>query len=149
MHVIKVEDSDKLNYKELLLLADEQMDMIEKYLYGGEMFILCDDDVKSVCIVTQEQSGVFEIKNIATDPKYQRKGYGEYLISFIVNHYKQFGRMLYVGTGNSPGILYFYERCGFVKSHIIKNFFIDNYDHPMYENREKLVDMIYLKRELS
>lgn len=36
--------------------------------------------------------------------------------------------------GNSPMTLHFYERCGFVKSHVIKNFFIDNYDHPMYED---------------
>ena len=44
--------------------------------------------------------------------------------------------------------LNFYEKCGFEKSHIAKNFFIDNYDHPMYEEGQQLVDMIYLKRKL-
>ena len=43
--------------------------MIEKYLYRGEMFALCDDDVKAICIVTQEESGVYEIKNIVTVPE--------------------------------------------------------------------------------
>ena len=61
---------------------------------------------------------------------------------------KQFGSELSVGTGDSPAILRFYERCGFVKSHVVKNFFIDNYDHPMYEDGQQLVDMIYLKRNL-
>ncbi len=32
--------------------------------------------------------------------------------------------------------------------HIIKNFFIDNYDRPIYEDGIQLVDMIYLRRTL-
>ena len=47
--------------------------MIDKYLYRGDLFALCDADVKAICLVTQEQSGVYELKNIVTVPKYQRK----------------------------------------------------------------------------
>ena len=148
MEIVKIIDSDKTNYMELLLIADEQVSMIEKYLYRGEMFALCDDDVKALCVVTQEQPGVYEIKNIVTVPKYQRKGYGQYLISSIADYYKNSGNELFVGTGDTPTILNFYEKCGFTKSHIVKNFFVDNYDHPMYEDGQQLVDMIYLKRLL-
>lgn len=148
MEIVKIPDSDKTKYLDLLLIADEQVSMIEKYLYRGDMFALRDDDVKAICIVTEEQSGVYEIKNIVTVPKYQRQGYGQHLISFIVDYYKKSGSELYVGTGDSPAILHFYEICGFERSHIVKNFFIDNYDHPMYENGQQLVDMIYLKRDL-
>ena len=42
----------------------------------------------------------------------------------------------------------FYEACGFVKSHCVRNFFIDHYDHPIYEGGVRLVDMIYLRRDL-
>ena len=148
MEIVKIIDSDKTKYMDLLLIADEQVSMIEKHLYRGEMFALCDDDVKALCVITQEQSGVYEIKNIVTVPGHQRKGYGQSLISFITDYYKQPGRELLVGTGNSPMILKFYEKCGFVKSHIVKNFFIDNYDHPMYEDGQQLVDMIFLKKHL-
>jgi len=148
MEVVKIIDSDKTKYMELLLIADEQVSMIEKYLHRGDMFALCDDGVKAICIVTQEQSGVYEIKNIVTVPEYQRKGYGQRLISFIADYFKESGNELYVGTGDSPMILQLYKKCGFEKSHIVKNFFIDNYDHPMYENGQQLVDMIYLKRHL-
>ena len=148
MEVFKINDSDKTDYMELLLIADEQISMIEKYLYRGDMFALRDDDIRAICIITQEQPGIFEIKNIVTVPKYQRQGYGQNLISFIVDYYRKLGSELYVGTGDSPTILRFYERCGFVKSHVVKNFFIDNYDHPMYEDGQQLVDMIYLKRNL-
>jgi len=148
METLKINDSDKINYMDLLLIADEQVSMIEKYLYRGEMFALRGDDLKALCVVTQEQSGVYEIKNIVTVPEYQRKGYGQNLIAFIADYYKKSGSELYVGTGDSPTILRFYERCGFVKSHVEKNFFIDNYDHPMYEDGQQLVDMVYLKRTL-
>ena len=148
MEFVKIIDGDKTKYMDLLLIGDEQVSMIDKYLYRGEMFSLCDDDVKAICVVTQEQSGVYEIKNIVTVPEYQRKGYGQQLISFIADYYKKSGKELYVGTGDCPTILQFYEKCGFKKSHIVKNFFIDNYDHPMYEDGQQLVDMVYLKRHL-
>ena len=148
MKFVKINDNEKTRYMELLLIADEQISMIEKYLYHGDMFALYDTDVRAICVVTQEQLGIYELKNIATVPQYQRKGYGKNLIQFIVDYYKKYGRELYVGTGNCPAILRFYERCGFVKSHIVKNFFDDNYDHPMYEDGHQLIDMIYLKRSL-
>lgn len=148
MEIVRIIDSDKANYMELLLIADEQVSMIEKYLYRGEMFALFDDDVKAICVVTQERPGVYEIKNIVTVPEYQRRGYGQQLISFIADHYKNPGNELHVGTGDCPTILHFYEKCGFKKSHVVKNFFIDNYDHPMYEDGQQLVDMVYLKRQL-
>lgn len=148
MEIIKINDSDKTKYMDLLLIADEQVSMIEKYLYRGDMFALRDEDIKAICIVTQRQPGVYEINNIVTVPKYQRKGYGQHLISLIADSYKKSGSELYVGTGDCPAILRFYERCGFEKSHIVKNFFIDNYDHPMFEDGQQLVDMVYLKRVL-
>ena len=52
-----------------------------------------------------------------------------------------------VGTGDVPSALTFYKKCGFTESYRIKNFFIDNYDHPMFENGKQLVDMVYLKWE--
>lgn len=66
-----------------MLLADEQEDMIDRYLDRGKMYVLDDNGIK----------------------------------------------------------------CGFVRSHIIPNFFVDNYANPIYECGVQLVDMVYLKRE--
>ncbi|NLD58597.1 MAG: GNAT family N-acetyltransferase [Clostridiales bacterium] len=148
MRIIQVEERDKRGYMDLLLLADEQENMIEKYLYRGEMFALYDDDLRAIAVVTDEGGGDFEIKNIATVPAYQRMGYGKALIEHIVRQHRESGRTLYVGTGDSPLTLGFYGRCGFVHSHTVKNFFVDNYDRPIVEDGKQLVDMIYLKREL-
>ena len=53
-----------------------------------------------------------------------------------------------VGTGDFPSTLLFYEHCGFTISHRVENFFIDHYDHPIYEEGEQLIDMVYLKKTL-
>ena len=135
----------KKEYIDLLLLADEQEDMIDKYLERGEMFVLDDNGIKAECVITQEGDGIYEMKNIAVLPDCQRKGYGKSLIEFLFSHYTHCRTML-VGTGDVPSALTFYNKCGFTESHRIKNFFIDNYDHRMFEDGKQLIDMVYLKR---
>lgn len=145
MKIIKAAENKK-KYIDLLLLADEQEDMIDRYLERGEMFVLDDGGVKAECVVTKEADGVYEIKNIASYPDCQRKGYGKALIEFLFSYYP-YCKTMFVGTGESPDTLNFYKKCGFALSHRVKNFFTDNYNHPIYENGKQLVDMVYLKRE--
>lgn len=147
MKFIEIAENKK-QYLDLLLLADEQESMIDKYLDRGTMYALDDDGIKAVCVVTDEKNGVLEIKNIAVRPDCQRKGYGKQLIQFIRNKYKDFFAILQVGTGDSPLTIPFYESCGFHKSHIVKNFFLDNYDHVIYEGGKQLVDMVYLQMKI-
>ena len=126
---MKVEQvfSDRKRFLDLLLLADEQEDMVDRY--------------------TNEEEGIYELKNIATCPDSQRKGYGKSLIEYLFHHYSDRCSVMFVGTGDTPHTLLFYQSCGFVPSHRIKNFFTDHYDHPIYENGIRLRDMVYLKRE--
>ena len=91
---------------------------------------------------------MLEIKNIATVSEEQGKGYGKAMIDFIVRKYTGQYSVLQVGTGDSPLTVPFYEKCGFVRSHILPNFFTDNYDHPIYECGIQLVDMIYLQKKI-
>ena len=145
---IKKITENKEKFMDLLLLGDEQESMINKYLYRGELFALYDDDLKTVSVVTKEGDDVFEIKNIATYEKYQNKGYGKCMIQFIMENYKNKCAVLLVGTGDSEKTISFYKKCGFEYSHIVKDFFIKNYDHVMFEEGKQLVDMIYLKKLL-
>ena len=147
MKIIEVIENKK-QYLDLLLLADEQEDMIDRYIDKGTMYILDDNGVKCECVVTDEGNGVLEIKNIATVPEQQGKGYARILIDFLAKQYAGKYTVLQVGTGDSPLTIPFYERCGFVRSHRILNFFIDNYGHPIYECGVQLVDMVYLQRIL-
>ena len=145
MNIIEVRENKK-QHLDLLLLADEQEDMVDRYLDRGRMYVLYDRGVKCECVVTDEGNGILEIKNIATVPEFQKQGYAKALIDFLVAEHKEQFTLLQVGTGDSPLTVPFYEKCGFVRSHTIPNFFIDHYDHPIYEDGVQLVDMVYLKR---
>ena len=147
MKIVEVKENKK-QYLDLLLLADEQEDMVDRYLDKGKMYVLDDIGAKCECVITDEGNGILEIKNIATVPEYQGKGYARALIEFVINNYRGKYSILQVGTGDSPLSIPFYEKCGFVRSHIIPNFFTDIYDHPIYEDGVQLVDMVYLQRQL-
>lgn len=140
--------SDKKQYLSLLLSADEQEDMIDRYLDKGTMFVLDDNGIKAECVVTDEGDGILEIKNIAVVSEYRGNGYGKALIDFLTEKYGVKYSVLQVGTGDSPLTVPFYEKCGFERSHIIKNFFTDNYDHPIFEGGVRLVDMVYFRKSL-
>ena len=146
---IKQIHENKKDYLELLLLADEQESMIDRYLEPGDLFVLDDEGVKGVCVVLHLGGTEYEIKNIAVEPHCQGKGYGRKLIEFVCAWYRGRCTVLFVGTGDSPLTVPFYERCGFVLSHRIKDFFTDNYDHPIIEDGVLLRDMVVLKRELA
>lgn len=143
---IRVIHKNKKRFLPLLLLADEQEDMIDRYLERGTMYVLEDGGVKAECVVTDEGGGILELKSLAVEPESQRKGYGKALIDFLVCKYKGRYSVLQVGTGDSPLTIPFYEKCGFVRSHKIENFFTDNYDHPIYECGVQLTGMIYLQK---
>ena len=147
MKIREVTDCKK-EYLALLLLADEQEDMVDRYLERGTMYVLEDGGVKAECVVTDEGGGILELKNIAVKPDCQGKGYGKALVDFLVQTYVGQYTVLQVGTGDSPSTIPFYESCGFRRHHLVKNFFTDHYDHPIYECGVHLVDMVYLQREI-
>ena len=144
---IKQVFENKKQYMDLLFLADEQEDMIDRYLEKGEMFVLTDPEPLGEIVVVDLGDGVFEIKNLATAPEVHGKGYGRALINFVLDHYRDRCTEMLVGTGDSPLTLPFYEKCGFKEHHRLKNFFTDNYDHPIFEAGVQLVDMVYLSQK--
>lgn len=146
--IIREVNENKKQFISLLLLADEQENMIDRYIEKGTMYVLEGDNVKAECVVTDEGNGILEIKNIAVNPENQGMGYGKTLIDFIASQYADEYSILQVGTGDSPLTILFYEKCGFVRFYKIPNFFTDNYDHPIYEGGVQLIDMVYLQRHI-
>ena len=72
---IREVNKNKKQFISLLLLADEQESMVDRYLEKGTMYVLEDNDVKAECVVTDEGNGILEIKNIAVDPENQVEAY--------------------------------------------------------------------------
>ena len=143
-------ERDKKRYLSLLLLADEQENMVDRYLERGTLYVLEEDGIaKAECVITDEGEGILEIKSLAVAPEYQGKGYGHTMIRFVADRYKNRYFTLQVGTGDSPATIPFYESCGFVRHHVVENFFLDNYDHPIFEGDRQLKDMVYLRMSME
>ena len=142
-------EAEKRNFLPLLLLGDEQEDMIDRYLDRGVLTALYDGGLRAVCVVTEEGPGVFEIKNLAVEPAFHRRGYGRAMVEQVVRDCRSAGgTQLLVGTGDSPLTLPFYHACGFREIRRVPGFFLRHYDHPIYEGGRRLADMVYLSMEL-
>ena len=141
---------DKRRYLPLLLVADEQEEMVMRYLPQGTLFALFDPELCAVAVVTDAGEGCCELKNLAVEPSRQRQGYGRRMVAFVIRRYAAQGcRTLRVGTGETPSILRFYAQCGFRPASRIPDFFTRNYDHPIVEEGVLLRDMIVLEQPLD
>ncbi len=142
---------DKKRFLPLLLLADEQESMIDRYLERGDLYVMHDDDGTpvAVAVVTLEGEGVCELKNLAVKPEAQRQGIGSRLLGYLCRRYAKSCHTLLVGTGDTPQTTSFYRQNGFTYSHAVPDFFTANYDHPIIENGILLRDMLYFHKSLA
>lgn len=140
----------KKEYLPLLLLADPEEAMIDRYLERGELFVLWDKgEVRAAAVITEESPQVCEVKNIAVRPDSQRRGYGKRLLDFLAEHYRGRFQAMLAGTGETPSSVGFYTACGFVRSHVVENFFTGHYSQPVVDEGILLRDMLYFSRSLT
>lgn len=142
---------NKKRYLPLLLLADEQESMIDRYLERGILYVMLNEfvnEVLAVAVVTYEGEGICELKNLAVSPQYQRKGLGRQMVEYLCHLCKTSCHTMFVGTGDSYQTVSFYQKCGFVYSHKVPDFFTRYYDHPIVEEGKILRDMLYFLRKL-
>lgn len=136
----------------LLLLADETREAINQYIFSSEIYLL-HDGIENIGVMAlyKNPHTELEIKNIAVIESYRNKGIGSILIDKAKeiakeNHYKT----LTVGTSDTGfQQIRFYEKNGFIKSGSLKNFFIENYPVPIYENGLQMIDMVLLSHHLA
>lgn len=137
---------NKQDYVDLLLLADPSEEMIARYLSDGEMSVLSvDEQVICAAVVTKVSDTACELKNLAVAAGEQRKGYGRAMVRFLFEHYGARFDVMLVGT--TPAGMGFYRKLGFAYSHTVQGFFF-SYPKPVYEDGERCVDMLYLKKDL-
>ena len=145
---------NKKDYLPLLLLADEQESMVDRYLDAGHLFVLREegttgmDGVVGEIVLFPLDGGVCEIKSLAVMPEHQKKGFGRALVEFAAETCPPPFHTLLVGTGESPATLGFYKKCGFCECGRIPNFFTENYDHEIIEDGVRLTDMILLQKSI-
>ena len=131
---------------ELLLLADPSEEKVRSYLPESRCFVAMDNGIViGACVVQPRGAGVHELMSIAVHPDYQQSGNGTVLLKWVIDF---FGRadasQLEVGTGTFGYQLAFYQRQGFRITSIDRDFFLKNYDEPIFEDGIQLMDMLRL-----
>ncbi|MFZ4930994.1 GNAT family N-acetyltransferase [Chryseobacterium sp. Mn2064] len=146
-----LEPGSKIPY-DLLLLADETTEAIDQYIFNCDIYLLIDGEQNiAVMALHKNNDTELEIKNIAVIDAYRSKGIGSILINKAkeiaqAHHYKK----LTVGTSDTGfQQIRFYEKNGFLKTGVKKNFFIENYPEPIYENGLQMRDMVLLTHHFS
>jgi len=136
----------------LLLLADETIEAINRYINDSELYIFEQDNrIKAIYVLQIEDRMNIEIKNIAVEEVSQGQGIGKLLLRDAASRAKARGfKTITIGTGDALTMqLELYQREGFKIFGIRKDFFIDNYSEPIYENGIQLKHMVMLKKKLQ
>lgn len=140
---------NKLNYMDLLLIGDEDINMIMKYIEKSNLYVLKLEEVIGLIALCEYDEDTIEIKNLAIKKEYQNLGYGKMLIDFIEKTFRNKYNFIILGTGDSPLTIPFYTKLGFKRYEIIENYFLENYNHEIIENGVLLKDLIILKKKIG
>lgn len=137
---------------DLLLLSDDTIEAIDKNLNNGEVFTAkINKEIVGAFILKTIEEGTIEIKNIAISENKQGMGIGTILLNFIISlsHQRKLNNLI-VGTCDlCTKEIEFYKKSGFKIFAIKENFFITNYEKPIYEKGQQIRDMIMLSIDLN
>ncbi len=145
-------ENGRERFLDLLLLADPSVEMVRQYLAEGHLFVLFENgEAWGVVHLIPQTSTVMEVKNIAVKEEAQGRGYGKMLLHYALDFCQQQAyEKVVVGTGNSSiNNLAFYQKAGFRFLSIIRNFFTDHYDQPIFEHGIQCRDMILLEVDFA
>lgn len=144
---IKVIFENKNQLLPLLLIGDEDEQRIRKYLENGICYGLFEkEEIRAILVVSQQKERI-EIENLSVLTAYQKQGLGSQLIQAVCQMYAE--NEIVLGTDDVSGNVDFYKKNGFEVFKREKNFFLEHYPRPLFENGVQLVDKIYLRRTVK
>jgi aminoglycoside 6'-N-acetyltransferase I len=148
--VRKILDDEDIPYG-LLLDADPSMEVISTYLDLSEIYVaLLEDKIIGTFVLYPVDNETFEIKNIAVDERLQRRGIGKLLLNKAEQISVSKGaKKIDIATSNASfEALSLYQKAGFDMHSLKKNFIIENYPEPLFDNGIQCRHMIVLSKYL-
>jgi aminoglycoside 6'-N-acetyltransferase I len=136
---------------DLLLLADEEIQAIERYIHQSDIFVVeTNGRIVGVYALYAIDENTVEIKAIAVDESYQNQGIGKLMLKDSEVKAKEKGyRVIIIGTPTvAQQQLAIYQKAGFELFDVKRDFFITHYTKPIFENGVQLKDMAMLRKEL-
>jgi ribosomal protein S18 acetylase RimI-like enzyme len=151
--IAKLKKGEALPF-DLLLLADETKEAIEKYIHSSDVYVVRETEMKAPIasfVLYPVNKDRLEIKNIAVAESLQSKGLGSLLLHQIeLIARNACYREILVGT---PDValpqIHFYEKNGYVKFELKTGFYTTNYPEPIIENGALLKDMQMLLKVIA
>ena len=146
--ITRPKQSNEALPKELLLLADPDWLQVEKYMDRSSWIVAeISGRIIGVCGYMPVDASSAEIMNAAVNPDFQGKGYGKQLILRTLEQSINEGyQKIIVRTGNSSlDQLGLYQKCGFRMVRIERDYFVNNYPEPIYENGIHCRDQVVLE----
>lgn len=151
MLITQLEPNEQPPWK-LLLLADPSKERVSAYLKKSFCYTArMDDAIIGIIVLQAKESETAEIMNLAVHPNMQGRGIGQTLIKQGIEASRKKGyKTIEIGTGNSSiGQLALYQKTGFRIMEIDHDFFIRNYDQPIFENGIQCRDMLRLSMKIQ
>ena len=148
--VRKILDNEDIPYG-LLLDADPSMEVISTYLDLSEIYVaLLEDKIIGTFVLYPVDDDTLEIKNIAVDEGLQRRGIGKLLLNKAEQISVSKGaKKIDIATSNASfEALSLYQKAGFDMHSLKKNFIIENYPEPLFDNGIQCRHMIVLTKYL-
>lgn len=149
LQILKLEKGDPIPF-DLLLLADETMEAIERYIYDADVYLLRNPAPIGVFALCRLNDAEAEIRNIAVAERFRGQGFGSYMIAAIKEIAASLGhKALWAGTPDTAmKEIAFYRKNGFEPVYTKQHFFTDNYPEPIYEDGILLQHMVMLRTAL-
>lgn len=134
----------------LLLDADPDRALVESYLKRSRVLVYQEDYIEGV-LVFEERADEWEILNVAVSESHQGQGIGGQLLDAAFAWMKKQApdKRVLIKTGDltSPA-LSLYQKKGFQQIAIVKDYFVDNYPEPIYEDGRLLRNQVILAKQL-
>lgn len=136
---------------DLLLLADEEVQAVERYVYQSDVYVVeIDGRIVGTYVLFPIDEHTGEVKAIAVDEEFQNRGIGKLMLkdADVMAEQKGFDELI-IGT---PTIarkqLSIYRKAGYEMYTVKKNFYLENYTHPIFEDGVRIIDMQMLKKSI-
>ena len=134
----------------LLLEADPSESKVRSSLQNSLCFAAVEgEDIVGACVVKSLTDDCAEILNMSVWSSHQGKGIGSALLDFVLLELKEHNfKRVELGTGCFGYQLTYYQRAGFRVDSVAKDYFLDHYLEPIFEQGIQHKDMLRLYLDL-
>src|SRR5512133_2901458 len=105
----RIIDGDKREFLPLILVADPEVTVVERYLDRGTLVVAyCSDMPVCVAVVTPRSPGEGELKALATAEQFRHRGIASAMIHYLFEHFR--GRYASIMVGTAEPAVSFYQQ---------------------------------------